>query len=91
MIDLFSLCKEITLILDAAYQNIFQKEIFQNFFRAHNIHDINGTGLGLYIVKSVVEKLHGKISFKSISAPDTPLKTKYHTGTKFSVALPYTL
>jgi signal transduction histidine kinase len=34
-----------------------QKDIFHKFVRADNVQDISGTGLGLYIVKSVVEKL----------------------------------
>jgi signal transduction histidine kinase/CHASE1-domain containing sensor protein len=67
-----------------------QKEIFQKFFRAHNVRDINGTGLGLYIVKSVVEKLHWTMSFTSISSADR-LTKKQHSGTTFTVTLPYKL
>ena len=42
--------------------------IFEKFFRASNIQKIEteGTGLGLYIVKSVVESSGGKVGVKSI-------------------------
>ncbi|MFA6105228.1 MAG: ATP-binding protein [Patescibacteria group bacterium] len=44
-----------------------QKNIYNKFFRANNAGKIqaDGTGLGLYIVKSVVDFVGGKISFKS--------------------------
>jgi len=44
-----------------------QKFIFQKFFRAQNAarQQTQGTGLGLYIAKSVVEGAGGKINFKS--------------------------
>lgn len=44
-----------------------QKHIFQKFFRSENIlrHQINGSGLGLYIAKSIIVKSGGKIGFKS--------------------------
>ncbi|MEK7503404.1 MAG: HAMP domain-containing sensor histidine kinase [Patescibacteria group bacterium] len=44
-----------------------QKHIFQKFFRSGNIlkYQTNGSGLGLYIAKSIVEKSGGKIGFKS--------------------------
>ncbi|MDP1538606.1 MAG: ATP-binding protein [bacterium] len=44
-----------------------QKYIFQKFFRSANIkrHQIEGSGLGLYIAKSMIEKSGGKIGFKS--------------------------
>jgi len=44
-----------------------QKYIFQKFFRSENAmrHQTQGSGLGLYIAKSVVEKSGGKIGFKS--------------------------
>ena len=44
-----------------------QKYIFQKFFRSSNVlrHQTQGSGLGLYIVKSIVEKAGGKISFES--------------------------
>lgn len=44
-----------------------QKYIFQKFFRAGNVsnHQTDGSGLGLYISKSIIEKSGGKIWFKS--------------------------
>ena len=57
-----------------------QSRIFQKFFRADNVVRMNtdGTGLGMYIVKSLVELLEGKIRFES----------EENIGTTFSVALP---
>lgn len=44
-----------------------QKYIFQKFFRSENVlrYQTQGSGLGLYIAKSVIEKSGGKIGFKS--------------------------
>jgi len=44
-----------------------QKYIFQKFFRSENVlkYQTQGTGLGLYISKSIIEKSGGKIGFKS--------------------------
>ncbi len=44
-----------------------QENIFQRFFRAKNAskHITNGTGLGLYIAKSIIDNLKGKIWFES--------------------------
>jgi PAS domain S-box-containing protein len=59
-----------------------QDKIFTKLFRADNVRDkeIGGTGLGLYIVKSIVENSGGKIWFKS----------KENKGTTFYVTLPLT-
>ncbi len=56
-------------------------KIFTKLFRADNVRekDTDGTGLGLYIVKSIVEKSGGKIWFES------PVEDK---GTTFFVTLP---
>ncbi len=44
-----------------------QKYIFQKFFRSRNAlrHQTEGSGLGLYIAKSIIDKLKGKIGFQS--------------------------
>ncbi len=44
-----------------------QKYIFQKFFRSENIkkRQTEGSGLDLYVAKSIIEKLGGKIGFKS--------------------------
>ena len=58
-----------------------QKEkIFEKLFRADNVRDkdTEGTGLGLYIVKSILEEAGGNISFTS----------KENKGTTFMVTLP---
>ncbi|HEX4104010.1 MAG TPA: MASE1 domain-containing protein [Candidatus Paceibacterota bacterium] len=57
-------------------------EVFKKFFRADNARRMasEGTGLGLYIVKSVVERLGGSISFES----------REGEGTSFVVHIPKT-
>lgn len=57
-----------------------QPRIFEKLFRAENVRekDTEGTGLGLYIVKSIVTHSGGKISFKSIE----------NKGTTFYVEIP---
>ncbi|MCD6147788.1 HAMP domain-containing histidine kinase [bacterium] len=44
-----------------------QKYVFQKFFRSKNAsrYQTEGSGLGLYIVKSILEKAKGKIGFRS--------------------------
>ena len=44
-----------------------QKYIFQKFFRSKNVKEMQpyGSGLGLFITKSIITRLGGKIGFKS--------------------------
>ncbi|MTI21770.1 PAS domain-containing sensor histidine kinase [Fulvivirga sp. RKSG066] len=55
-----------------------QKHLFERFFRAKNAINVQGTGLGLNIVKKYVEMLGGAIKFKS----------ELDKGTEFHVTFP---
>jgi two-component system sensor kinase FixL len=54
------------------------ENIFERFFRANNAINIQGTGLGLNIVKRYVELMAGDINFTS----------KEGSGTEFKVTIP---
>jgi len=55
-----------------------QSQIFSRFFRAENVKqkDTTGTGLGLYIVKSVIDQIDGEIWFKSNEKEGTTFYVK---------------
>lgn len=57
-----------------------QKRLFEKFFRTEEAarRSTTGSGLGLYIVKKIVESLHGKISFES----------EANVGSAFTIVLP---
>jgi PAS domain S-box-containing protein len=55
-----------------------QKHMFDRFFRASNAGNVQGTGLGLNIVKRYTELLNGSISFES----------EYGKGSSFTVWVP---
>jgi PAS domain S-box-containing protein len=42
-----------------------QAKLFESFHRARNVGNISGTGLGLFIVKTMIDLHKGKISFHS--------------------------
>lgn len=53
-------------------------KLFINFFRARNVNHVEGTGLGLYVVKRYVDLLGGTVSFTS----------ELNSGTVFTIQLP---
>jgi PAS domain S-box-containing protein len=55
------------------------KNIFEPFYRAHNVGNVSGTGLGMAIVKQCVDVHNGKISIESEPGH----------GTRVTVQLPY--
>lgn len=55
-----------------------QKNIFTLFFRAKNVEYIQGTGLGLTIIKKYMELIGGSINFKS----------KENKGSQFTIQFP---
>ncbi len=69
-------------VVDSGYgiPEVEQDKIFTKMFRASNARKVsaNGTGLGLYMTKSFVEKLGGKIEFKSEEG----------SGASFIISLP---
>lgn len=60
-----------------------QKMVFSKFFRSDNVikYQTEGTGLGLYIAKNIIEQTGGKIWFQS----------KEHIGTTFNFSIPITI
>jgi PAS domain S-box-containing protein len=55
-----------------------QKHLFGRFFRAYNATNIQGTGLGLYIVSNYLKLLNGSIQMQSVEGE----------GTTFTITIP---
>ncbi len=55
-----------------------QQHLFTPFFRAHNVENIQGTGLGLNIVRRYIDLMQGQITFQS----------QLGKGTTFYVTIP---
>ncbi|KAA3647543.1 MAG: PAS domain S-box protein [Bacteroidetes bacterium] len=55
-----------------------QSKLFGRFFRAKNVTNLQGTGLGLNIVKKYIELMHGSIRFES----------QENVGTCFFIEIP---
>ncbi|WP_332368733.1 sensor histidine kinase [Spirosoma telluris] len=56
-----------------------QEHLFERFFRAKNVLNIAGTGLGLHIVGRYVELMGGQVS----------LESELNRGTTITVILPF--
>jgi len=86
-IDIFLKSKPDSLVLDISdngigISNDHLQKIFDKFYRIPqgDVHDIKGFGLGLFHVKSIVERLGGKISVSSTNSK----------GSTFSIDFPKT-
>jgi len=61
-----------------------QQHLFTRFFRAHNVENIQGTGLGLNIVKGYTEHMGGSIALESQLGEGTTVRVTLplHSSTK---------
>lgn len=82
-IDCSIIVKEKTLLIQISDKGIGipeqdQQHLFTRFFRGKNAENIQGTGLGLHIVRRYLDLLNGDISFKS----------QVGVGTTFTISIP---
>ena len=80
-LNIYSSAKEVSIEVIDEGIGIPEEEqvhLFERFFRAKNVTNIQGTGLGLTIVKRYVELMKGTIDFTS----------EYMKGTTFTIKLP---
>lgn len=54
-----------------------QKHLFERFFRASNTGNIQGTGLGLHIMKHYVDMLNGSIEVESVPGEGSEFKVTF--------------
>ena len=59
--------------------------IFQNFFRASNVGETTGAGLGLSIAKKIMEAHDGQILINNVNLEEG------RTGIRFTVVIPRNL
>ena len=59
-----------------------QPRLFEKFFRADNVHtvDTEGTGLGLYLVRLIVERLGGTVACESEEGRGTTFTSRCPCG-----------
>ncbi|MCB0495073.1 MAG: tetratricopeptide repeat-containing sensor histidine kinase [Cyclobacteriaceae bacterium] len=73
-------CKEYVKIIvrdnGIGIQEEYKGKIFDMFFRANS--EVQGSGLGLYILKTATERLRGEVE----------LESEYEKGTTFTITLP---
>lgn len=84
-VELMAMKENDCLIIDIKDQGIGipehqQHSLFSKFFRAENVGEIQGTGLGLNIVRQYVDLLQGEILFTS----------EHNKGTVFTIRIPLT-
>jgi len=60
-----------------------KEKIFEEYYRASNVKQVEGTGTGLNIVKSIIENHNGTINFYSPSK----INSEIGPGTTFSISL----
>ena len=70
MIHVRSQVKEETVLIEVRDEGIGiseedQQHLFSSFFRGKNAVNIQGTGLGLHIVKRYLDLLQGEVALKS--------------------------